>query len=179
MENKLPFHNLSNKHVGVTPELGECYTQAARVCLDRHYSSPVEFIISDSNERRKTIAEWKQTDERIKAAWANEIDTTEFGAYACTLAAIDLTRGMVAIRRAETQTGADYYVCPFGMNFNDLENCFRLEVSGLDHGNESAVKQRLKNKIQQALNGANNLPAIAAVVSFKEKLILIKDVEQE
>lgn len=103
---KLPFHNLAERHRGVTPAIGECYTEAARVCLDRHHVSPVEFELNDKGNGRETVVEWEPTDERTKAAWANEIDTTEAGACACALAAIELTSDMVAVRRAYTKTGA-------------------------------------------------------------------------
>ncbi len=53
----------------------------------------------------------------------------------------------------------------------------RLEVSGthLDH---SGVKNRLKEKVKQALDGNSNLPALAAVVGFQARIIVIQTVEQ-
>jgi hypothetical protein len=57
-----------------------------------------------------------------------------------------------------------------------LENCFRLEVSGVDKGAESLVASRLLEKITQARNGQSNLPALAAVVGFRAQQILIKTV---
>ena len=47
--------------------------------------------------------EWETTDERTKHGWANETDTTEAGAYACVLAAVELFDGLLAVRRAETR----------------------------------------------------------------------------
>jgi hypothetical protein len=43
------------------------------------------------------LVEWQATDERLRSAWGNEIETTEAGAYACALAAVELTDGLVAI----------------------------------------------------------------------------------
>ena len=120
------------------------------------------------------LAEWAQPDERIKRAWANEIDTTEAGAYACILAAVELANGLVAVHRAHTKTGADYYVTPSGSSLEDLENCIRLEISGLDKGNESSVARRLDEKKEQAAAGASNLPAMAGVVGFKARLIMLE-----
>jgi hypothetical protein len=73
-------------------------------------------------------------DSPILGAWANETDATEAGAYGCVIATVELLRDLFAVRRAETGTGADYYVGPRGAAQDDLENCFRLEVSGVSDG---------------------------------------------
>ena len=91
------------------------------------------------------------------------------------LAAVELADDLVAVRRAETMTGADYYVAPMGNSPDDLEDCLRLEVSGVDHGPESAIGQRLRAKLAQAAAGNSNLPALACVVGFKARLIMLAD----
>jgi hypothetical protein len=100
-------------------------------------------------------------------AHANEIDATEMGAYGVSLAAVEVVVGLVAVRRAETQTGADWYMAHDGTNIEDLESCIRLEVSGINAGTSSDVKRRLAQKVEQAARGKSNLPAIASVVGFK------------
>ncbi|MDP2982912.1 MAG: hypothetical protein Q8O92_06265 [Candidatus Latescibacter sp.] len=176
---KLPIHNLSERHPGLTAELGESYTQAARVCLDRHHISPTEFDIFNKGSNQVAVAEWSICDDRIRNAFANEIDTTEAGAYACALAAVELSRGLVAIRRAETKTGADYYIAQIDHKIEDLEECLRLEISGVDSGPESTINQRLREKIRQATAGSSNLPAVATVVGFKVRKVMIEDVEEK
>ncbi|HUL00201.1 MAG TPA: hypothetical protein VLX29_05020 [Nitrospirota bacterium] len=171
---KLSFHNLAERHRGITPAVGESYAEAARVCLDRHHASPVDFNVDNAGTTNVTVVEWIPTNEKIKDAWANEIDTTEAGAYACALAAVELTNGMVAMRRAETRTGADYYIAPPNVDLEDLENCYRLEVSGVDKGAASIIHQRLRAKLEQAKAGSSNLPAIASVVGFRERLVLLQ-----
>ncbi len=169
---ELPIHNMAERHEGLTKAVAANYTEAACVCLDRHHVSPVEFEIDDG---AKTIAttEWPKPDERTKRAWANEIDATEAGAYACALAAVELTQGLVAVGRAETLTGADYYIGEPGKIFEDFEDCTRLEMSGMDRGDPKAVKQRLSQKVAQAERGKSNLPAMASVVCFNQRTILI------
>ena len=88
-----------------------------------------------------------------------------------------LISNLFAVRRADTETGADYYVASPGLGIEDLEGCLRLEVSGVDHGSEAVVAARLKDKIAQAQDGDSNLPAIASVVGFRVKLILMERVE--
>lgn len=124
------------------------------------------------------IVTWELTGERVKGAWANETDTTEAGAYACVLAAVELLYGMVAVRRAETRTGADYYIALPGTRADDLENLIRLEVSGVDRGTPSDVVRRLNDKLEQAARGSSNLPAIAGVVGFRARLTRLEHLEE-
>jgi hypothetical protein len=113
----------------------------------------------------------------MRLAWANETDATEAGAYACAIAALELSRGLYAIQRAETLTGADYYVAPIDSTEEDLENWYRLEISGTQLARIGA-NSRLKTKIRQAQRGKSKLPAIATVVGFKAALIVIQTVER-
>ena len=72
-------------------------------------------------------------------------------------------------------TGADYYLAPRSKSPDDLEDCLRLEVSGVDRGPESTISQRLRAKSAQASKGNSNLPALAGVVGFKARLIMLAD----
>jgi hypothetical protein len=173
----LPLVDIAERHPGLTQPIAACYVEAARVCLDRHHISPTEFTVQHGSETVRTTVQWETTDERARSAWANDIDGTEAGAYACALAAVELTGGLVAIRRAETGTGADYYIGPSDQPFDDLEGCLRLEVSGIDRGTAAAVARRLQQKIEQAAAGNSNLPAMAGVVGFRAQLIQLKVVE--
>ena len=176
MMGDLPFHDLSARHPGLTKALGDTYTEAARVCLDRHHESPVTIVIL-GGATLETMAKWLRCNDREKGAWANETDATAAGAYGVALAAIEVFEEMVAVRRAETRTGADYYIAPRGSKVDDLESCFRLEVSGVDRGEEILVRQRLNQKVQQARRGESNLPALAAVVGFRAKCVMLARVE--
>jgi len=176
---ELPIHDLAARHYGLTRPIADSYTEAARVCFDRHHHSPIDIEIKRSEQAIQAYAKWQSPDERMRRAWAHEIDTTEAGAYACTLAAVELSCGLVAVHRAETKTGADYYVAPAGPPPDDLENCVRLEISGLDRASSTAVVQRLKEKLKQAAAGSSNLPAMAGVVGFRARLILVAPVGEK
>jgi hypothetical protein len=86
---------------------------------------------------------------------------------------------MVAVRRAETRTGTDYYLGSPEAPADDLEASFRLEVSGTDEGNDTVIQSRLRQKLDQAIAGASNLPAIATVVGFAALKIVTADVKKE
>ncbi len=128
---KLRIHDMANRHSGLTEAIAKNLTEGARVCLDRHHQPPVEFQISNLGKKTEAVVKWETTDERTRRAWANEIDTTEAGACACTLAAVELSRGFVAVRRAETRTGADYYMAPAGTQPRILRTASALKYRAL------------------------------------------------
>lgn len=172
----LPLQNMAERHQALTHSVADSYLEAARVCLDRHHVSPKEFTLEDDSVELMTRVEWKVTDNRTKEAWDRD-DATEAGACAFAIAAIELSRGLFAIRRAEKRTGADYYIAPNSQDLEDLENCFRLEVSGTS-SDKTEVKKRLRIKIEQTRRGNSNLPAVAAIVGFKVQLILLQTVDE-
>lgn len=172
----LPLADLAARHPGLTLAIAAAYAEAASVCLGRHHVAPLEIAIDDVTRPCRAIVEWPTPDDRTCAAWANEIDTTEAGAYAVVLAAAELAHELFAIRRAETLTGADYYIAPHGAQVEDLEHCLRLEVSGVDAGTDQAVRARLRSKVNQTRAGNSNLPAMAGVVGFKARLVAFEAV---
>jgi len=172
----LMLQNLSERHPGLTPEVASFYCQAAAVCLSRHHAPPSEVAVSWGEVESVRAVDWAVPDPRTVRAWANDIDATEMGAYGVSLAVVEAERGLVAIARAETLTGADYYVGPAGWDDSDLEGSFRLEVSGTDLGTMAIITQRLKGNVAQATRGHSDLPAIAAVVGFKERIVAVADV---
>lgn len=178
MPDRINIDLLNKRHRALTAAIASAYAQAASVCLDRHHISPLSITLSDNGAKREAELCWKLSDARTRDAWANSIDTTEAGAYACVLAAVEYARNFFAIRRAETGTGADYYVGPPGSGEDDLEDCLRLEISGVDHGSPSDVASRLHMKVKQALRGNSSLPAIAGVIGFHAKLVMLSDVRE-
>lgn len=162
------LEGLSESHVGVTPALGAAYIEAASVCLSRRHKPPVSLTVFSVEAETQHSANWKLPDERVLNAWANETDATRDGAYAVSFAVLEVSARLVAVRRAETLTGADYYVAAPGTPPQNLESCLRLEVSGMQAGDLTAIRRRLAQKQEQARRGKSNLPALAAVVGFAQ-----------
>lgn len=173
----LPLAEMARRHPGLKSPVAEYLLAAASVCLDRHHSSPATFRTQHDREPGLCTVGWTPPDAEDLRVWANEIDTTEAGACACVLAAVEMFTGMVAIGRAETGTGADYYVAPAGTIREDFETCYRVEISGLDLGSEARVDARLAAKRRQAMMGKSNVPAMAGVVGFRAGLIRLVTVE--
>ena len=179
---ELPIHDMADRHPGLTEALADALTEAAAVCLGRHHHSPTEFDVESGDIHTAAVVRWQRVNERVRRAWRNEIDATEWGACACALAAVELLDGLVAVGRAETKTGADYYIAPVAgsgppVDIHHFDDCLRLEVSGVDRGSEGAVNKRLGEKLMQAAVGDSDLPAMACVVGFKAKLVKLAALE--
>lgn len=173
---ELLISNLDHRHPGLTPAMAQMFFEAASVCLSRHHGRPTALDIKflPSTESNAAI-DWLPPSSRVQAAYFNTIDTTEWGAYGISLAAIEL-KGLVAIQRAETLSGADYYVAPVGSSFDDLEDALRLEVSGTDTGSAGVCYSRLEQKIEQTKAASHTSPALASVVGFSQKLVLVSEI---
>jgi hypothetical protein len=175
----MALDGLHERHPGLTQALAQSYVEASYVCLARHHQPPVVFSVSHAGDVHQRIVSFLIPDERTRNAHANEIDATEIGAYGLSLAAVESVVGMVAVSRAETLTGADWYIAPGGEAIQDLESCVRLEVSGVNAGSSAEVNRRLREKIAQTKKGRSNLPAIAAVVGFKALEVAISPLEAQ
>jgi hypothetical protein len=173
---ELRIDRLPERHPGLTQALGDSYTEAACVCWSRHHEPPVMVSLKRASREELRLVNFTVPDARTRAAYANETDATEAGAYGVSLAAVEQIDGLVAVGRAETLTGADWYVAPTGTSVEDLENCIRLEVSGTSAGTSADISRRLLEKVAQAVRGESNLPAIASVVGFKALEIAISSV---
>jgi hypothetical protein len=176
---RLQTLELDQTHPGVTEGRARAHAEAVCVCVARHHQSPTAYTVWNQREQTPLLLEWNAPSEQLLAAWANTNEATESGAVGLVLAALETCAGLVAVRRAETRTGADYYVGPPGSGREDLEQCLRLEISGVDHGPASLVHRRLFEKVRQTIRGESNLPALVGVVGFKVSLVLLEPVEAE
>lgn len=172
----LPINQMNQRHPGLTKAVSDSYHEALRVCLTRHHVSPTDFKLKAGKNEKDVRLEWEAPDESILGAWNNEIDATEAGAYACALAAVELEMGKVAVRRAETLTGADYYIADNSTKSDDMEDWYRLEVSGTNNGDHVLINRRLREKIEQTKKGNSNLPAVASVIGFFAKAIILESI---
>lgn len=166
---------LHDRHPGLTESVAGLFSDSAAVCLSRHHISPIEMVVSNETSAQQYSVAWSAPDALMLRALANTDETTEFGACGVTLAAIEAMAGLVAVERADRRTGADYYVAADAKSFS-LEAAIRLEISGVDHGAESIVAARLREKVRQARRGISDLPAIASVVGFRVRRVMFQSV---
>ena len=159
---------LYRKHIGVTKALSRTYEEAACVCLDGG-NPPTSFDVRNGDAATRRLLRWHVPTDRERRAWANAIDRLEAAAYGVALAAVEAELGLVAIERARTLSGADYYVAAAGADL--LEDAYRLEVSGTGATDARRAHERLRQKLQQVAHPAD--PSLACVVSFGTCTILI------
>ena len=164
------------RHPGISEGVCAAFSEAAEVALARHHEPPTTlFSVMSEGSVAPRLLSWTAPTPVTLRAWNNVDDATRDGAYILVIAAVEAELGMVALRRAETRTGADYYVGP--PDTHDLESALRLEVSGVNAGGGRILRARVKQKIAQARRGVSNLPAMAGVVGFKEAAILLNHVD--
>ena len=172
---RLPIEEMHERHPGLPKDDSGALNGSLKVCLDRHHISPQEFLILDRDE--KVLVEWEPADDETFANNRNDKDATEDGAYACILAVVELTEGLVSLGRSSHGSGADFYVAPRGSTLEDLDSAYRLEISGTDTGSPSDIRYRLAEKVEQLLEGDGGEDGIAGVVGFKERLIRLERVK--
>ena len=165
------------RHPGISEGVCAAFSEAAEVALSRHHEPPTTlFSVTCEGTATPRPLSWTAPTPVALRAWNNADDTTRDGAYILVIAAVEAELGMVALLRAETRTGADYYVG--SPDTDDLESALRLEVSGVNAGSGRVIRARLKQKITQARRGVSNLPAMAGVVGFREAAILLNHVDE-
>lgn len=165
------------RHPGVTEALCHTYAEAAEVCLSRHHPPPQTSLdVECLGKRSVRLLSWSQPTPTAMRSHGNRDDATRDGAYAVSLAVVERELGMVALCRADIRTGADWYVGRPGAP--DLEEAHRLEVSGLDGGDVSEIRRRLRAKEAQVSDGQSYLPAFASVVGFRVGLVLLSRVAE-
>jgi hypothetical protein len=171
----LDIENLSARH-NITASAGNALAEAASVCLDRHHTPPTDVDCDWDGTAMPAMITWTVPDAKTKSTFANEEEATRDGAYAVSFATVERAENLVTISRAEKLTGADWYVAPRGVPFDDLESALRLEVSGTDTDKAAVVKQRVTQKVNQLISGKSNLPALASVVGFRLRVVAVKKV---
>lgn len=169
----LPIHDLHLRGHRMTESVARYLAEAASVCLDRHHSPPTDFIILSANGESQVMIDWTPADAVVLASHMNDNDATRDGACACVIAAVEILTGLVVMSRARQGSGADYYIAPPGTEWDDLDDLTRLEVSGIDHGNQSALASRLAEKLRQLAKGSSDANGVAGVVLFSDRRIRV------
>ena len=165
---------LYRRHPGVTRSIAQGYAEALSVSLARHGTPPCELEARVNDGVDRLRLDWRLPEPKVLRAWANEIDTTEAAAYGVALGVIERQLGLVAVARARSLTGADYYVSPRGAGFG-LEAASKLEVSGIDSGAPREIRARLHAKLKQVVAYGTPARAFACVVAFRALLVLLRE----
>lgn len=172
----LPLKDLHLRHRALRSEArARSFLEAAQFCLAMQgFTPPEEFQVQDEDESELIRVEWEPIGDDCKNSWRNDPKAIEEGACTLAIAAVELRRGLYAWEIPPRGTHVDYYLAP--QDAEDLEEAWRLEVSGTVC-NQAEVRKRLHQKIRQASKGKSSWPALACVVGFKVRMIMMQTIK--
>ena len=161
----LDLNELGNGLPAITPSFGKALAEVAGVCLE----SQGHELLTQMTIRGHVSVEhplvWRQVTEQTRRTWNNPEETTEYGATGIAVLLARQELGYLVIERSVKGTGIDYWM---GDESDALsfERKARLEISGIRSGSSSAVRDRVRQKLQQTTQSDGSLPAFVIVVEF-------------
>lgn len=168
---KLVITKLKEGLPAITPAFGAALAEACAVCLSQQgYIQGIELKIEGEFTTVFQLY-WQEVTEQMLRCWNDSEYTTEQAAYGIAFLVIQELTDYTVIERSRRGTGFDYWL---GKN-NELpfQNAVRLEVSGIRKGDDSRIKARVKQKLEQVSPTDGTLPAYIVIVEFSNPLVFI------
>lgn len=151
---------------GITPVWGESLSEAARICLEAQaLAGPCHYPVDGDITASHTLT-WPSTTDQMRRAWNDLDEAAEHGAYGMAALIIAEHTSYEVVERSRKGTGFDYWLGLKGEDTEMFQHTARLEVSGINRGDDSAVKARVKKKLIQTSVTDGVLPAYVIVVEF-------------
>ncbi|ALF54589.1 hypothetical protein ACX27_19875 [Nostoc piscinale CENA21] len=158
----------------ITPAFGAALAEACAVCLnDQGNIQGVELQVQgDLTDVFKIY--WQEVTDQMLRCWNDNEYTTEQAAYGITLLIIQELTEYTVVERSRRGTGFDYWLGKKGDN-NQLpfQNAVRLEVSAIRQGDDSKIKARAKQKLEQVNSVDSSLPVYIVIVEFSKPLCFV------
>ena len=175
---------------GITPEKGAELAQAGAVCLEAQGHALGAPLTVRGDYRNSYQLDWTPVTPQASRTWNDADEATEDGAAGISVLLANREIGQAVIARAwkgspPQPTGFDYWLGDDQTDkMSDAERAAteslagiladpnlvarsRLEVSGIRSANDSAIRTRVGQKLQQmGTSDAMNLPGYAIVVEF-------------
>ena len=165
----LDLERIRSGFPGITPTLGETLLEACLVCLEKlnHAPGTVLNVFGDWNVDLEL--QWTTlVDERMRRAWGNRNETTEFAAVCLIALLVEHLTPYVVLERANDDTGIDYWLMSKSTPTEEKVTG-RLEISGIFSGTPAQINQRFRLKlIQSEQSDDTNLPAIIGIAEFSK-----------
>ncbi|MFM2431562.1 MAG: hypothetical protein RLZZ511_2775 [Cyanobacteriota bacterium] len=152
----------------VTAAFGAALGEAAMVCLDSQgHRSGVEIVVEGDFSACFRVGWSMAVTEQVRRCWNDLPYATEQGAYGLAFLIVQELTGYAVIERSIKGTGFDYWLGE-ALPISQLafERKVRLEVSGILQGQESRIRARVKEKIEQTQQYGSRLPAYVVVIEF-------------
>ena len=158
----------------ITPAFGATLAEACAICLNNQgYIQGIELTVKGEFTAVFKLY-WQEVTDQMLRCWNDSEYTTEQAAYGIAFLIIQELTDYTVIERSRRGTGFDYWLGKKGDN-NELpfQNAVRLEVSGIRKGDDSRIKARIKQKLEQVSPTDGTLPAYIVVVEFSNPLAFI------
>ncbi|MEH2418761.1 hypothetical protein [Nostoc sp.] len=158
----------------ITPSFGAALAEACAVCLEAQgHLQGVELTVNGEFTARFRLY-WQPVTQQMLRCWNDKEFTTEQAAYGIAFMLIRQLTQFTVIERSRKGTGFDYWLgsedeageLPF-------QNKVRLEVSGIRKADDSRVRARIKQKIEQTNPSDGEFPAYIIIVEFSRPLSFI------
>lgn len=162
----LDLNDLKGGAYGVTAALGECYAQAASVCLeDQGHLIPTVMKVHADTEVSHASIRWGAVDDQMRRSWNDKENATENGAYGIAILVVLKIKHLHVLERSKKRTGFDYWL---GSPDEDepFQKKARLEVSGIRKGSRDLISGRVNQKLEQTKKSDGKYPAVVVVVEF-------------
>lgn len=171
--NYLDLDQLNEGLPTLTSNWGRFLSEAALFCLTQNqHTNNVDLHILDRQDQIYKIRWGFTLDDRASSSYADHSEATEYGATCIAILLVINITDNKTIERAVKGNGFDYWVGNVDDNQNLLfQRKARLEISGIMKGNESNVKSRTKEKINQTdISDNMKIPAYISVIEFSKPM---------
>ncbi|HVR96404.1 MAG TPA: hypothetical protein VMW27_07310 [Thermoanaerobaculia bacterium] len=163
--------SLSEGRPGLTPAWGTVMAEAASVCFEDqgHGESPLLSVDGDFIE--VFTVHRPSVDEQMRRSHADVDRATENGACGVSILAVQALTHLTVLHQAWRGMGFDYWLGPeYGFLF---QGAARLEVSGIRKGDETSIRNRVRQKLAQTERTHGVAPVYVAVVEFSRPALRI------
>ena len=173
---RFEFDLLSAGKLGLSSAYGSALAEAAAYCLYRNqHHNPGNLVLTLKTQVITSLL-WSEAGPELDSTWADLKEAVEYGAYAVAIVvSVQITRFRRVERCAQSGTGIDIWLTDSTDDRGIFQHSARLEVSGIFNGGPSAIRARLKQKIEQTKSSDHTtLPAYVAIVEFGSPEIRIQ-----
>jgi hypothetical protein len=161
----LDLTTLTAGHPGLSANVASSFVDAGAVCLEHHGHEHGVVLSGNGDCSRTWRLFWPPATDQTRRTWRDMAEATEYGACGIAILVVKEHTGYSVLERARKYQGCDYWLgeeddLPF-------QNKARLEISGILHGNDASVRQRVKEKVEQTRQSdGSGIPAYIVIVEF-------------
>ena len=160
---------------GITAASGGALAQAAGVCLESQgHAQGVNLQVRGDRQGNHQL-HWPLVPPQAGRSWGDEATEQGAAGVAALLAREEI--GYLVVERSKRGTGFDYWLGSQAEEVASYEA--KMEVSGIRSGNESKIRRRVREKMEQMARPSPpvspNLPAYAVVTEFSRPVAEIRE----